>query len=135
MTLKVTYLVTLLAPVAQAECCVDAKTIVYKLSGGSCGDIGGSRQSDGTCRFKICANGEGIRGTYCGQGSCDIVGCKCDGGCLRGNWEDSFKAQNAHLNPEVIEVHWATLSLIPAPEGGIPNYLSNLFVNITSKVG
>ncbi|KAJ1520479.1 hypothetical protein ONE63_003605 [Megalurothrips usitatus] len=35
-------------------------------------------------RVAGCASGRRREGSYCGVGSCNIFGCNCDGGCIRG---------------------------------------------------
>ncbi|XP_017853732.1 protein Diedel-like [Drosophila busckii] len=102
------------APIAQAECCHDAKIVVYRLESDSCGEIGGHRLKDGTCSIKICANGMDVKGTYCGKESCNMFGCNCDYGCMEGNWEHTFKERYAHLNLDIIEARWSYVGVMSA---------------------
>ncbi|KAH8271168.1 hypothetical protein KR018_000759 [Drosophila ironensis] len=74
---------------SEAECCKDSK-IVYFTGDPDCEKFGGRYDPDG-CRTNICADGKPRKGTYCGRGPCNIFGCNCDGGCITGDWVDSFK--------------------------------------------
>ena len=61
-------------------------TLINPLNAECCRDI---IHSDPNCVSKydscksICADGTPVQGYYCGVGSCDGIGCKCDGGCRR----------------------------------------------------
>lgn len=43
------------------------------------------------CKASVCGNGRHMGGTYCGVGPCNIFGCNCDGGCIRGNAVEEFR--------------------------------------------
>lgn len=45
----------------------------------------------GRCQALICGDGRNHDGAYCGQGSCYVGGCNCDGGCIPGDAIAEFK--------------------------------------------
>lgn len=54
------------------------------------------------CRIETCNDGRPVtKGVYCGQGSCNIFGCNCDGGCRDGNQLKLFQEINKH------DIEWA----------------------------
>lgn len=48
------------------------------------------------CEISICDDGEPPKNgkTFCGQGSCNIFGCNCDGGCIKGNYYQNFLSKH-----------------------------------------
>lgn len=40
------------------------------------------------CLSLFCADGSDAEDKYCGVGTCDLFGCKCIGGCRKGNRTD-----------------------------------------------
>jgi len=90
-----------------AECCTPRAEIIYKMDTGNCKDVGGYGLNRTRCEITICADGMKRVGTYCGQGSCNIFGCNCDGGCLRGEWTQSFLRRNLGYGIETLEeIHY-----------------------------
>ncbi|XP_064553603.1 protein Diedel-like [Drosophila montana] len=73
----------------QADCCRDSLTLSYAVEGGTCSDAGGHSGTEG-CTITICADGKAQVGTFCGRGTCFLFGCACKGGCISGNWKQSF---------------------------------------------
>lgn len=68
------------------ECCKDNTTVVKYM----CKYLG---RIDQICEDKLCMDGT-VQGTfgYCAVGSCDMLGCNCDGGCLKGTPETAVAA-------------------------------------------
>lgn len=54
------------------------------------------KSDDRICEISVCDNGEKPKngGTYCGQGGCNLFGCNCDGGCIKGNALENFFAKH-----------------------------------------
>lgn len=46
------------------------------------------------CIVKLCGDAIDRSGMYCGNGSCNALGCECDGGCVPGDVEDEFKSRH-----------------------------------------
>ncbi|XP_030246739.1 protein Diedel-like [Drosophila navojoa] len=92
--------------------------VKYRVRNGPCGVVNGRRSDDGNCVIKICGDGKPLRGTYCGRGPCDIAGCNCTGGCLRGQWEKSM-LNNTEYRVEILEIEWQDLSLFRMPSKSI----------------
>lgn len=44
------------------------------------------------CSTWVCGDGKPpiFNGYYCGKGSCNVFGCNCDGGCIKGSAHKSF---------------------------------------------
>ncbi|XP_037726083.1 protein Diedel-like [Drosophila subpulchrella] len=87
-----------------AECCTSREEVTFKMDRGECQDVGGSGYNPHKCEITICADGVKQVGTYCGQASCNIFGCNCDGGCLRGDWTQSFVQKNRDYGIEILDV-------------------------------
>ncbi|XP_043655626.1 protein Diedel-like [Drosophila teissieri] len=92
--------------VARSECCSSKEVVTYKMDRGDCEDVGGHGDYPLKCEVTICADGVAQLGTYCGQGSCNIFGCNCDGGCLTGEWSEDFVRKNQKYGIEIIAVKW-----------------------------
>lgn len=46
----------------------------------------------GRCEIEVCSDGKPVmEGTYCGNGPCNIFGCNCNGGCIKGNGLHNFR--------------------------------------------
>ncbi|XP_043476357.1 protein Diedel-like isoform X2 [Leptopilina heterotoma] len=62
----------------------------------------------GDCLISACGDGKKPEGkqSYCGNGSCNIFGCNCDGGCIPGNATESFKALHGNKVRNVVQVAW-----------------------------
>lgn len=44
------------------------------------------------CSIWVCKDGKPVtEGNYCGKGSCNPFGCKCDGGCREGKSSSTFE--------------------------------------------
>ncbi|XP_030573109.1 protein Diedel-like [Drosophila novamexicana] len=110
MAIALCYFMVLQAPVVQSECCVDAKKIDYTVVDGTCASAGGKASDNGKCVITICGNGEALRGTYCGRGSCNVFGCNCDGGCLGSGWEETFLQNAAQYKVSLLGWSWTSLS-------------------------
>ncbi|KAH8312020.1 hypothetical protein KR044_009050, partial [Drosophila immigrans] len=105
-----------LVTAADSVCCDEAMVIEYKynITGQDCDVTGGkplNSNSDHGCIIKICANGwaMGSFDHFCGKGPCNRVGCECEGGCHRGDWETSFLRNykddiEGHIN--IINMEW-----------------------------
>lgn len=48
-------------------------------------------QSPWECKINACGDGKAVVGTYCGVGKCNVFGCDCDGGCIKGNAIENLK--------------------------------------------
>ncbi|XP_023166887.2 protein Diedel-like [Drosophila hydei] len=92
----------------QAECCRVNLTLRYIVGSGTCADAGGRRFSSSSCTVTVCADGRPLVGTYCGRGSCNIFGCNCDGGCIKGDWQQSFLNNNRRQNIRVVDATWSS---------------------------
>ncbi|XP_017038932.1 protein Diedel-like [Drosophila ficusphila] len=91
-----------LASKSNAECCRETEEVIFKIAKGDCNDVKGIGYYRDECQIYVCANGSPVVGTYCGKGSCNIFGCNCDGGCLTGNWSQSFVQNNRFYGIEVV---------------------------------
>ncbi|KAH8363275.1 hypothetical protein KR084_007715 [Drosophila pseudotakahashii] len=87
-----------------SECCTSSEEVTFRLDRGDCEDVRGSGNNPLNCKITICADGFDRVGTYCGQGSCNIFGCNCDGGCLEGDWTQSFVQRNRDYGIEILEI-------------------------------
>lgn len=98
--ITISFLVGLQMPGVRSDCCLEGMKIIYKTPNGTCGMTGGYRSmdNDDECNIKICADGEPISDTYCGKKKCNMFGCNCVGGCIDGNWEESFLERNKKYN-------------------------------------
>lgn len=103
--------ISLLPNSSNAECC-HKKLVRYRIpdENSNCRDFGGSladfnledvynyrvhlypnidfclnKTDKRICEVDVCEDGKPSKGTYCGKGSCNIFGCNCDGGCIKGN--------------------------------------------------
>lgn len=45
-------------------------------------------------KIKLCGNGNKLIGFYCGVGKCNIFGCSCNGGCIKGDAIENFRQLN-----------------------------------------
>lgn len=80
---------------SQAECCLESMTIKYFVHEGCCAAVGGQEAvNEYGCTITICADGKAKIDDFCGRGTCDISGCDCLGGCLRGDYLQSFLENN-----------------------------------------
>ncbi|XP_062125222.1 protein Diedel-like [Drosophila sulfurigaster albostrigata] len=91
---------------AQGECCRKSLTVSYSVDGGKCNDVPGGRNVNQGCTITICAHGKARRGTYCGYGSCNIIGCGCKDGCIEGQWLQSFYNINRDHSIQVANMKW-----------------------------
>ncbi|KAH8248160.1 hypothetical protein KR038_003655, partial [Drosophila bunnanda] len=89
----------------RSDCCRTKVDLLYKISNGGCGDVGGQRSGD-FCKIKICASGEALVGSWCGRGSCNWFGCACKNGCVSGNWTQDFLAKNRRYNIQILDAKW-----------------------------
>ncbi|KAL7738902.1 hypothetical protein ACLKA6_008483 [Drosophila palustris] len=89
----------------QAACCRDSLTLGYHVEGGTCADAGGHSGTQ-VCTITICADGKAQVGTFCGRGTCWLFGCACKGGCITGNWKDSFLDNNKDHKVIVTDQSW-----------------------------
>lgn len=94
---------SLFPSLSHADCCF-AKLVRYKTMEDECEDYGGTSEFQVNkaavvyknvrkqCAIRLCGDGRPIiSGTYCGVGSCNIFGCDCNGGCIKGNPQESFQ--------------------------------------------
>ncbi|EDX18339.1 protein Diedel [Drosophila simulans] len=72
-----------------ADCCWTKAKLLFTMGKGSCGMVNAKTTKYG-CEATVCADGRVLKGSYCGVGSCNIFGCFCRGGCLAGNYGESF---------------------------------------------
>lgn len=93
---------------AHAECCRTNLKLYYTLEDGHCADVGGHKRENApkACQIYICADGKPLMYYYCGNGSCDIFGCVCEGGCRTGNWTKSFLDNHPHKVITVTDEYW-----------------------------
>lgn len=95
---------SLLSHQSDAVCC-RAKRLLFRTKQTSCEDYDGARNAYNVkgfqignfdprrCSIHVCDDGKPVSaGTYCGVGSCNLIGCNCEGGCLQGNPRDNFVA-------------------------------------------
>nr|XP_017008635.2 protein Diedel-like [Drosophila takahashii] len=69
---------------------------------GRCEDAGGFGEDPFQCDIWICADGNRKKGTFCGQGWCNIFGCNCE--CIKGEWTKTFKEINKEYGIEINEI-------------------------------
>ncbi|XP_043063317.1 uncharacterized protein LOC108101629 [Drosophila ficusphila] len=86
---------------SSAECCTTMAKLDFTINDGSCGKVNGERTDYG-CTITVCGNGEALVGTYCGRGPCNIFGCACKGGCLHGQYGESFLQRNRRHNVKLM---------------------------------
>ncbi|KAH8338448.1 hypothetical protein KR059_005075 [Drosophila kikkawai] len=93
--------------VVSSECCNTKATLNYQITYYGCGAVGG-RPGDapGSCNITICANGEVMMGSHCGNGTCNAAGCKCAEGCLQGRWAKDFISKNNEYSIKVVDTIW-----------------------------
>ncbi|KAH8232192.1 hypothetical protein KR032_001688, partial [Drosophila birchii] len=94
------------------ECCDSRLHLSFSIKHGLCGMVGALGKPD-RCSIIICADGHPSVGTFCGQGSCNVFGCNCDYGCLRGNWGESFLERYSKYRIHLIESEWKSGLLRP----------------------
>lgn len=79
---------------ARADCC--GKTgfrFINYVEDRECSHYHGafSANDDIVCSIAVCGNGRPPgKGVYCGIGSCNWLGCNCEGGCVPGDGRESF---------------------------------------------
>ncbi|KAH8232191.1 hypothetical protein KR032_001687 [Drosophila birchii] len=95
---------------ANGDCCTTFLDLKYKIKDASCGAVGGHGSSD-SCSITICANGAGLVGGWCAQGLCNLYGCNCVDGCLKGEWSKTFLERNKEHSIEILEAKWAIVDL------------------------
>lgn len=92
-------LIALLPTIVLSECC-HTREILFKTNNINkyCNEFGGfdttlPRLTQGrACVANVCGNGKLEPGKmYCGLGLCNIFGCNCDNGCIRGDFTNEFK--------------------------------------------
>lgn len=92
--------------VVQADCCRTYLWLKYQIKDGYCADVGGRRGDSGDdCQVYICADGS-VQKYWCGVGDCDVLGCRCDDGCRKGNWKSSFLAKYPNKRIIVTDEIW-----------------------------
>ncbi|XP_016952172.1 protein Diedel-like [Drosophila biarmipes] len=90
---------------SSAVCCATKEEVTFKIARGTCKDVGGYAIGRDACQLLICADGLAQVGMFCGQGSCNVFGCNCDGGCLEGDWSRTFAERYEIYGVEVINVN------------------------------
>ncbi|XP_034486565.1 protein Diedel [Drosophila innubila] len=67
--------------------CCPSKVLSFRMieDNDDCSSYNAEKQSKGVCKAVVCGDGTKITGRYCGIGSCNIFGCRCDGGCRAGD--------------------------------------------------
>lgn len=72
--------------------CCPTKVITFRMidDKDECSSYNAGTQSKGVCKAVVCDDGTKITGSYCGHGSCNIFGCRCDGGCREGDAVKNF---------------------------------------------
>jgi len=80
-----------LVPPGESVCC-PSKVISFRMidENDDCSMYDAESQSKGVCKVKVCEDGTAITGKYCGHGACNIFGCRCEGGCRRGDAVNRF---------------------------------------------
>lgn len=91
----------------RAQCCRPTMTVSYTVLSGRCREAGGTNSTISTCSVTICADGRPLVGNYCGRRSCNIFGCNCGGGCLSGNWANSFAYNYRRFKVRVLSTRWS----------------------------
>nr|XP_017008638.2 protein Diedel-like [Drosophila takahashii] len=88
-----------------AVCCLTKEEVTFKIARGECKDAGGYGNDPDNCTILICGDGLHNVGMFCGQGSCNIFGCNCDGGCLEGDFSKTFAERYEIYGVEIIRVN------------------------------
>nr|QTY40848.1 venom polypeptide precursor [Doratifera vulnerans] len=96
MLFKNIIILSIILPTIFAKCCFK-KTIKFELNEGLDKDCsffenaklnpkrGSSDTSVTRCKVSVCGDGRRPReGNYCGIGKCNMLGCQCEGGCIKG---------------------------------------------------
>ncbi|EDW14409.1 protein Diedel [Drosophila mojavensis] len=91
---------------ARADCCRRTKNVSFTVESGRCKDVGGVNSSISTCTITICADGTRLIGSYCGHYSCNLFGCNCGGGCLKGKWEKNFIERHPKYKIRILSSKW-----------------------------
>nr|XP_017037236.1 protein Diedel-like [Drosophila kikkawai] len=78
---------------SDAECCTTMAHLEFMMTNGNCGVVNAKKTVHG-CSITVCGDGRALVGTFCGRGPCNIFGCDCQGGCLHGDYGQSFLARN-----------------------------------------
>lgn len=119
----VSSLMILILNEVSAECCY-AHTAIYRCGCGNeiwreeikSGEISYDYGKN-LCSSEICADGRPLRGTYCGQGSCNMFGCNCDDGCCKndkgGDKEEAEKLFSQYYGVQLYNNTNVGLSLAP----------------------
>ncbi|EDX02796.1 protein Diedel [Drosophila yakuba] len=96
---------------ADAVCCRTKAKLIFTMGYGSCGMVNAKSTKNG-CEVTICPDGRALVGTFCGVGSCNLFGCHCRGGCLSGNFGESFVERNRKYEINLIstQMHLANLT-------------------------
>ncbi|KAH8345389.1 hypothetical protein KR084_010078, partial [Drosophila pseudotakahashii] len=92
---------------SNGECCTDKAKLIFIMTGGTCGQLNARATSFG-CEVTVCGDGKAIVGTFCGKGECNIFGCNCDGGCLHGDYGQSFLALNTGFSIQLMSTEMST---------------------------
>lgn len=56
-----------------------------------------------SCQKNVCGDGETHDKFFCGKGSCNLIGCGCEGGCIEGHPAESFLEKHG-ANVDSIEL-------------------------------
>lgn len=89
--LLISCIILVLVRTCACDCCRGRMiSFQVKYKEHSCSDFDAQLYKDNECRGKICKDGTFVNGRYCGQGACNIFGCRCEGGCREGNGLDDF---------------------------------------------
>ncbi|KAH8345029.1 hypothetical protein KR059_001004, partial [Drosophila kikkawai] len=94
---------------SEAECCTTMAKLEFMMSKGNCGAVNAKKTAQG-CSVTICGDGKALVGTYCGRGPCNIFGCDCQGGCLHGDYGQSFLARNKKFRITLMHTEMVDLS-------------------------
>lgn len=95
-------LATSLPEGSRNDCCTDIRLLKFEVKHGNCGAVNAKRV-DHLCEVTVCGDGRPLVGSYCGRGPCNIFGCNCDGGCLFGDFAESFMANHPDDGIRVID--------------------------------
>lgn len=89
--LKYSFLLALFSACTYALCC-EKIGIIFKIPKfRTCCYFGAYNICDKICLKYICKDALDHPGFYCATGSCNFIGCNCDGQCFEGNTIENFK--------------------------------------------